>query len=507
MCRLEEQGLPRQSSAITILPNEVVAKIFTTGTEIWRDNHPYGLPFPILVSSVSNHWRQLARNTPNLWAFIIPPIHKDPDFCLLWTSEWLSRSGGLPLSVILDHRISGRIDRPIQETSPIISQTILLVVKSSKQRLYRLDISSIFDTGEIETALRLLDAPHLQQFSLCNWNTFSSRFSGGEAPRPWLINLPNVTKLRFQGAILPYIPRLTSLTAYNLHLTYSDVQAVFSTSPELAHLVLQNLIPVVGPIPLNRDLIQVNSLRSLALSANGLREPHGVYLFHLLTIPNLTYLEIDGSLQIFSVLGSSISSSKIETLRISNISTFSNQNIPDLKNYPPLTSRHHLQLLRAPTAGFLFRHEPQMGLSRRPSIDLRLSARPRFKPTFGRGVEATNHGSMPWAEPSKMPWPELHTITFDSLVASVVAELCRFVQLHKGVQRVEVSRTVMRHLSGSLRRDGDRIYHLLKTPIIKGKEGTKDVPEWLGALVELRVFDPQAYGLLDDGRFPFHEMP
>lgn len=506
MHRLEEQSLPRQSSVITILPNEVVAKIFTAGTEIWRDHHPYGLPFPILVSSVTSHWRQLARNTPNLWAFIIAPIHKDPDFCLLWTSEWLSRSGALPLSVILDHRIRSQMDRPSREISHLISQTILLLVKSSKERLYRLDISSIFDPDEIKTTLRLLEAPHLQQISLCNGNTLPSRFSESETPRPWLINLPNITKLRFQGAILPYIPRLTSLTAYNLHLTYSDVQAVFSTSPELARLVLQNLIPIAGPIPLNRDLIQVNSLRSLALSSNGLKEPHGVYLFHFLTIPNLTYLEVDGSLQVFSILGSSISSSKIETLRISNISTFSNQNIPDLKNYPPLTSLHHLQLLRAPAAGFLFRREPQMGISRRRSIDLRLSGSNR--PIFSRVIEATNHGStMP---PSKMPWPELRTITFDSLVASVVAELCAFVQLHKGVQRVELSHTAMRHLSGSLRRDGDRVYHLppqLRTPIIKGNEGAKDVPEWLGALVELRVFDPQSYGLLDNGRFPFHEMP
>ena len=493
---------PRQNSVITILPNEVVAKIFTTGTDIWKDHHPRELPFPILVSSVTSHWRQLARNTPNLWAFIIVPMHKDPNFCLLWTSEWLSRSGGLPISLILDHRISRMMAQPIQESSRIISQIISLLVKSCKQRLYRLDISSIFDPDEIKTALQMLDAPHLQQVSLCNWSSLPSRFSGGETPLPWLINLPNLRKLRFQGTILPYISRLTSLTAYNLHLTYDDVQAVFSTSPDLAHFVLQNMIPIAGPVPLNRDLIQLNSLRSLAITSNGLKKPHGVYLFHLLIIPNLTYLEVDGNLQIFSVLESSISSSKIETLRISNNSTFSNQNIPDFKNCPPLTSLQHLQLIRGPAAGFLSKHKPQVGLSRRRSIDLRPYGKTR-------AADSTNRRLMPLpiplAEPPKMPWPELRTITFDTLVASDVAELCRFIQLHKGVQKVELSRTAMRHLSGSLRREGDRIYH----PHLKaeGKEGTKDVPEWLGGLVKVRVFDPQAYGLLDGDRFPFHEMP
>lgn len=487
MPKLEEQS-PQQNSLITILPNELVAKIFTIGTEIWRDHHPHDLPFPILASSVTSHWRQLARNTPNLWAFIIVPIHKDLDFCLVWTSEWLSRSGGLPLSLILDlDPRMGATYRLVQETSRLISQTILLVLKNNKQRLYRLDISAKFNPGEIMTALHILDAPYLQHITLCNWSTTSpSRFSGGETPWPWLTNLPNLTKLRFKGTILPIVPRLTSLTVYDLRLTYDDMQAVFSTSPDLAHLVLQNMLPITGPVPLNHKLIQVNSLRSLALSLRGSKD--AVYLFHFLTIPNLSYLEVDDDLQVFSVLRSSISSSKIKTLRISNISTSFNQDVPDLKNYPPLTSLQHLQLIRAYPAGFLFGHEPQMGLSRRRSIDLRLSGSNK---AFSRVVvETTNHRSMP--EPPKMPWPELRTITFDTLVASDVAKLCRFVQLHKGVQKVELSRTAMRHLSGSLRRDGDKVYHLppqLKTPII-GDEGTKDVPEWLGALVELRVFDP-----------------
>ncbi|KIM39584.1 hypothetical protein M413DRAFT_447062 [Hebeloma cylindrosporum] len=491
-----------------MIPNEILAKIFTAGTDIWRDHHPYELPFPILVSGTTSHWRQLARNTPNLWAFIMVPMHKDPDFCLLWTSEWLSRSGALPISVILDHRIRSRLAGRIQETSHGISQTILRIVKSSAQRLRRLDIFiSSSEPQEILAALHELDAPHLQQVSLCNGDRFPSAFSGGETPWPWLVNLPKLTKLRLRSMLLPFVPHLTSLTAYSLRLTYEDVQAIFSASPDLAHLVLQNLIPIAGPVPLNRDLIQVDSLRSLAISMSGLKNE--VYLFQLLTIPNLTYLEVDDNLQVFTVLGSSILSSKIETLRISGISTFSRQNIPDLKNYPPLASLQHLQLICAPTAALLlFRNEPEMGLSRRRSIGLRTMSPHNNNSIFSTTAETTNHRPTPLAEPPEMPWPKLRTIIFDTLLASDVAELCRFVQLHKGVQRVELSPTAMRHLSGSLRRDGDSIYHLLpqlRIPIIKGVEGTKDVPEWLGTLVELRVFDPRAYGLLDHG-FPFREM-
>src|SRR6266511_2191553 len=116
-----EQPTPVLSD-ITKMPNEIVARFFSAGTNFWREEVPSGLPFPILVCSVCHGWRVLAQNTPELWSFIIPPLHlfdraEDGEH---WTSQWIARSGVLPVSIIIDDRLRTKGNRPVQQSQAVI---------------------------------------------------------------------------------------------------------------------------------------------------------------------------------------------------------------------------------------------------------------------------------------------------------------------------------------------------------------------------------------------------
>ncbi|KAF8959652.1 hypothetical protein BDZ97DRAFT_1386431 [Flammula alnicola] len=496
----EERVNDTRPANIVDLPNEVLAKIFFAGTEIWKNIRPQGFPFPVLVSDVCSHWRLLAQSTPNLWAFVIPPLHKDEDTCLSQTSKWLERSGALLVSVVLDGRTASP-SRTAKETTLLICKTLALLLEKADSRVRRLDIWA-YDSFAVRNSLSgLFNTPHLQQLSLCFHDHPGIPSSFGNTERTWddwALSLSSLTKLRVLGVITPCIPNLTSLTAHNFRMSYHDVHALFETSPHLTNLVFDGLVPIMPPIPAERTRIQANSLRSIAVKSNGMKDPSSIYIFQLLIIPNLTYLELEGTLSISSIFGSSISSSKIETLRVSHYPQFSFLSNPgkdeDIRMFQSFSSLRHLQLIQAPTMGFLSLsksdhpvrtrtrtrsiHLPKASIFTRPTMDP--LARPR---QYEHGTLVTEV-HLP-SERQSVPWRELRGITLDALLATDLACLCEFVAHHGKLESVELSKPAMRHLSESLRRRGDKVFPIPWRVSSRdvGEDGaTKDVKEWLAGL-------------------------
>ncbi|KDR80950.1 hypothetical protein GALMADRAFT_1116695 [Galerina marginata CBS 339.88] len=434
---------PAHPSPISSIPNEILAQIFLEGTNNWRDLRPLDLPFPIVVSATCFHWRLLAQGTPGLWTFIVPPLWQDESNCLQWTSDWLEKSAPLPISIVLDDRM-GRSRRSADGTTKLVTETLALVVQSV-DRLQRLDVS-VAETITFEgSAHRLLSAPILQQLSLCFGDAyFSTSFSTRTDNKfNWLLSLPGMSKLRFENVVLPIPSNLTSLTARNLRIGYYETQSLFSASPYLKNLVLHDLLPAQLPVPDDYTPIQANSLHALAIQSHGIDGRLPIYFLRFLIIPNLRYLEVDGNTRVASILGSSITSSKITKLRISNCSRFFFLTHPtnseqEIKFYHSLSAIQELELIHAPTEGIIstmaLGHDTRSRNSTR-----RRSIERRYAPSHDDIVESQiadmTLGSNHRSQSDNIPWPELHIITLDTLLPGDVVRLVDFVKLHKNTTR------------------------------------------------------------------------
>ncbi|OBZ65560.1 hypothetical protein A0H81_14409 [Grifola frondosa] len=88
------------------LPTEVLVMIFKAGCRmphpdpVSDSGDPRRIPFPLLVSSVSRYWRDVAINTPSLWTNITIKQTKP----LGWVPLCLQRSGGQLLDITIDCR-------------------------------------------------------------------------------------------------------------------------------------------------------------------------------------------------------------------------------------------------------------------------------------------------------------------------------------------------------------------------------------------------------------------
>ncbi|PPQ98006.1 hypothetical protein CVT26_003068 [Gymnopilus dilepis] len=294
------------SPAIADLPNEIISQIFLVGTTDWRNTAPLTLPFPVIASSICYHWRQLARSNPVLWSFLVAPLHKEDEDCLYWISDWIGLSANLPLSVVVDDKLR-RPRRSSEATNRLASEAVTLITQSWN-RLRSLDISLDSFSLVKNQIIQLRHAPNLRQLSLCFRGPPFATIFIPEVDRPLP---PSVTKLRAQNLALQSPCNLTSLTMHKPRLGYEGTQILFSGCPNLANLIIHNLVPVNSPIPAKRTEIRAESLQSLAIHSHGIDERGAVYFLSFLKIPNLSYLEVDGNTRIASILRSSISSSNV----------------------------------------------------------------------------------------------------------------------------------------------------------------------------------------------------
>ncbi|KAH7905002.1 hypothetical protein BJ138DRAFT_837890 [Hygrophoropsis aurantiaca] len=92
----------RSSSPVDFLPNELLSAIFTLATHGSHDfNHT--VSFPITLSHVCRHWRDVSAATSSLWTAILL-THPGKQSQLSRTVHWLGRSRNRPLQIRLDFR-------------------------------------------------------------------------------------------------------------------------------------------------------------------------------------------------------------------------------------------------------------------------------------------------------------------------------------------------------------------------------------------------------------------
>ncbi|KAF8806830.1 hypothetical protein BYT27DRAFT_6610498 [Phlegmacium glaucopus] len=480
---------PDDSSSIAIesnnhlknLPNELLAKIFSTVVYRWQD--PSELPSPVLLSSICRHWRMLAQNTPELWVNIIVPLHKSPEDCIHWTADWIARSGILPISVMIDDTTRGNIMRHADKIMTLLSQ--------HSERLRRLTLRSIFADFIKSAFYRLRSAPNLQQLSIYGESTSPSWVKyEGHGQRQYSLDFPRLTILKARGLMVPTIRKLTSLSISG---SGHAISQIFTASPGLKHLTLHQLMPLGELLP-HATLMRVDSLHSLAVNLRW-GQPRGqgsTYIFKYLSMPNIEYLELDGDGWKACDFGQSLSSAKIDTLRISNRPENSLQ-VDTINFLHSFSTTRHLQLVNTSTRGLL--SGSARGLAHKTSLNFRNPSRTPIAPTNLDTLGAIQHKQ----STSASVWPDLRIITLDTLTAGDVLNLCNFVTSHKRVQVLELSKSVIRHLSSSLRRKDDSVFQRPSLFIAAGnEEGSNDVEEWLGKMADIRTLYSPSTGLLDD---------
>src|ERR1700728_807674 len=100
--------LARPLAHIESLPNELLATIFAYGSRPsthtgFRDSN---LPFPLLVSSINKHWRDVALNSPDVWSCVYVSGWQPLEV----TRTWIRRSRGCMLDVTLNLRFIKQAD-------------------------------------------------------------------------------------------------------------------------------------------------------------------------------------------------------------------------------------------------------------------------------------------------------------------------------------------------------------------------------------------------------------
>ncbi len=492
----EQSNIPFPDMAM--VPNEILVKIFSSGTRAWQEEYPDQLPFPLLVCGVCRHWRILAQSTPQLWSFIIPPLHlfgKDEDG-KSWTSEWLSRSGTLPLSAVIDDRLRGGY---LTKNSQSVILGVLRAFHSVAHRLRRLDIWShhIFPNDLHALFQNVKEPIQLRQLSICSARITQTQILPHTSPQSslmfsWFAQLPRMHKLRLAGAIFPLVSTLTTLCVHGLCARYSEIQTIFSTCPNIRTLVLPQLLPIAFADTSVTPRVLATALKSLAVSFK--RTPHlngtSPYLVSVLLMPDLEYLEIHGDIEISWAFDASLSSGKVQTLRLSKRPKGLNK--ADQLFLRSLQNLHHLELVDASVDGLLV-DGSGVSVGRKRSTSSLFS----FTSASSSLAISTNSAS----------WSGLTNITLNTLSAEDVMHLCRFVNLHRGIRAVWLSKDAKRHLTRSLVRNGDIVYMKDSRRRLKSTSETEtsDVEDWLCKQVDVKIFK-SCFGLLDREGFPLQEL-
>jgi len=271
--------------SIDILPNEILAYIFTIGARPGSSRSRSGpsdeLPFPLLVSCITRRWRDVAINSPSVWCNLIftTSVHSDH-----WCSAlWLPRSGAHPLDITID--LVGRTKERIMN---------LIIPHVARWRRFSV---KAWDRGDLEVVLlplRTATAPLLQHVE------FHCRED--ENPESWqfherclTLDTTHLRSVRLRGLCIECAPPHIGLTDIQLDskhtfLTYNQISDLLSASPGLKTLMLC-LSRVDLPNDTNLPVIKLPSLRSLAMNFRHC-ENSFVYLFALLSTPALESLEL-----------------------------------------------------------------------------------------------------------------------------------------------------------------------------------------------------------------------
>ena len=219
-----------------------------------------GLPTPFLLGAVCQGWRQLARSTPRLWTRLgfdffdtTDPTSKTMEVLPQLVSDWLERSGGLPLTLYVS--FEGNC-----ETPPEGSVSIINALNKHSGRWHQVNFA--LPRHYLE---RLCDAspPEL----LCNLTI--SDPDGGVECIPLTFKM-NASPMEFNiGGFLLDAVDISWENLVNLQLngtTIDGVLKVLRNAPLLEKCSLSDISPPIDDLPIPETMIRLPYLHTLEVS-------------------------------------------------------------------------------------------------------------------------------------------------------------------------------------------------------------------------------------------------
>ncbi|KAJ7447144.1 hypothetical protein B0H11DRAFT_370802 [Mycena galericulata] len=277
------------------LPDDVVREIFAATLPSDRNAIMSEEEAPLLLSHISQHWRNLAFSTPRLWStlhIVTPPVSSLQSYIPYIpklhqingaVATWLSRSGSLPVSISFIGRFPdiplGASDEEIstlQEATRSASSTLLqtLIQFCTRWRSIRFKMPRDSDLTLLAT-LSISDVPKLSSVAMENmdmdgseidWNSMSFlgtpslravylRFLDGAHTSPISWDTLAHLSIQYMGVSLSFDETLamlrhcTNLETLNLTIGQNQTHDQIHLQPcHMAHLWGLSLISVGGDI-------------------------------------------------------------------------------------------------------------------------------------------------------------------------------------------------------------------------------------------------------------------
>ncbi|KAF7325520.1 F-box domain-containing protein [Mycena kentingensis (nom. inval.)] len=290
--------LPLTTMALPI-PLELTSAIFRflpTGTISTRDLPASSLQPPLLFGKVCREWRAISRGTPHLWRSLslelyaeLRPFEHEKLTALV--TEWLRRSGQLPLHFTLSRNHLQRLDAPEN-----IIVSLLMHFAPRIEHLY-LSLPHIDLVGICYNDTATL--PALRAVSVVETDSLPG---GTVAPFSYLRGSPLLQDMTIRGGVLPdlagpgesYVPwlQLTRFAAYD-RVSVSDGMQILSLATSLEEFTLSCIFTRNGD---DSDLEDTRTIlphaRLRRLNIYGTNPDNALTMLQILRLPQLEALAL-----------------------------------------------------------------------------------------------------------------------------------------------------------------------------------------------------------------------
>ncbi|KAJ3721227.1 hypothetical protein C8R42DRAFT_670170 [Lentinula raphanica] len=537
-----------------VLPNELLAKIFRAGVDLERDEK---LPRSLITyCGVNSRWRAVCHQSPELWTNInIPLYHPRPETVVARVTTWLERSRSCLLDISFTITLA-MLSTPIpMDATPDHTQhdefevmrgiEFVLVPHIPRIRRFYFGSELPFFTREVLLiCIRLATrhAPQLTDISLkfeplINPNSDRLLIKMDHLPNaPLFRSAPNLRHQTLHGVEVHYpLHGLSTLELFDVLPNQPSFRYLSTQSPALEELRLLRLHPMTDAADLTQSKFSFPALRSLVVSFAPVKFVPGTCVLALMSSPNLRYLEIRGTTipDPATSLPDPAHLTQLHTLRLREI-MFENPTLPgvnfhDTSFFLALTSVRDLQLIdTAPQALFPKQETKPKRLLRSRSGELRVpdgAVHPTFraneldhrvlskqkgelsKLSFSAEGTSSNPGT---TSESHSHWPNITTITLDTIRARDVVWLCELIASRPEIDTVYLSHSAKRHLTSSVtmwKGDHDQEDRVLSWDLnLERKNLTRTRPRiemgdmdpvaWLKQRVKVREYHPKGMGFL-----------
>ncbi|KAF8959900.1 hypothetical protein BDZ97DRAFT_1364012 [Flammula alnicola] len=286
----------RHDQIARYLPVEVASHIFTFyvhGTDSTQPSYKTASSakrgVPLVLAAVCKAWRRIVFATPQLWTTmnIDLSIAGDPALQVELATQWLRRSGNMPLSITVDAPPNDGSQRPDRHTGALFE---ILKTYAFRWKQLALFIPNKFYSAFTEG---LDDVPLLESLSLMRtWDDtelddeLADVFALNVAPcfKDLTISSIELNLLQMQ------IDTLTSLWFNNV--TVDEIFEILSHATQLIKCEFYWIQGNTNSFPFPDAPVVHSSLKSLSISPedkNGATPEELSHLFDLLELPSLKY--------------------------------------------------------------------------------------------------------------------------------------------------------------------------------------------------------------------------